>query len=87
MFWTLSIGIWNLPFDLAQGGELVEPFVIWCSEFGILSLGIMQLEIIRIVVLLPSGSLKVGEVSSPGHRALRNWDHHTVPGPDLCGLP
>jgi hypothetical protein len=21
--------IWNLPFDLAQGGELVEPFVIW----------------------------------------------------------
>ena len=24
----LEIGIWILPFDLALGGELVEPFVI-----------------------------------------------------------
>jgi hypothetical protein len=42
----LELGIWILPFDLAQGGEsfdfaqdrepverLVEPFVIWCLEF------------------------------------------------------
>jgi len=32
MMWTfgiLNFGHWNLPFDLAQGGELVEPFVIW----------------------------------------------------------
>jgi hypothetical protein len=28
------IGHWNLPFDLAQGGELVEPFVIWDLSFG-----------------------------------------------------
>jgi hypothetical protein len=36
-FCTLNIGlrraqscrILNLPFDLSQGGELVEPFVIW----------------------------------------------------------
>ena len=28
-FWTLNIGIWNLPFDVAQGGEPAEPFVIW----------------------------------------------------------
>jgi hypothetical protein len=39
---TVNVGIWNLPFDLAQGGEsfdfaqdrepverLVEPFAIW----------------------------------------------------------
>jgi len=25
---SLDIGIWILPFDSAQGGELVEPFVI-----------------------------------------------------------
>ena len=24
----MEIGIWVLPFDLARGGELVEPFVI-----------------------------------------------------------
>jgi hypothetical protein len=41
-FWTLIIGTWNLPLDVAQGGESfdvaqdhelvewpVEPFVIW----------------------------------------------------------
>ena len=33
-FWSLDIGIWNLPFDLAQGGEPVEPFIIWILEFG-----------------------------------------------------
>ena len=26
----LEIRIWILPFDMAQGGELIEPFVIWC---------------------------------------------------------
>jgi hypothetical protein len=29
------IGHCDLTFDLAQGGELVEPFVIWDLEFGI----------------------------------------------------
>jgi hypothetical protein len=44
----LDIGVWDLPFDVAQGGEsfgfaqdrepverLVEPFDIWCLLFGI----------------------------------------------------
>ena len=35
-FWSLKIGICDLPFDWAQGGEPVEPFVIWCLRFGIL---------------------------------------------------
>jgi hypothetical protein len=29
MFGILNLGHWNLPFDLAQGGEPVEPFEIW----------------------------------------------------------
>jgi hypothetical protein len=29
-----------LPFDFAQGGELVEPFVIWCLDFSILQCSI-----------------------------------------------
>jgi len=28
LFEILNFGYWNLPFDLAQGGEPVEPFVI-----------------------------------------------------------
>jgi hypothetical protein len=36
MFRSLDIRIWDLPFDLAQGGEPVEPFVIWCLCFEIL---------------------------------------------------
>ncbi len=35
LFGSLDIEIWDLPFDYAQGGEHVEPFVIWCLEFGI----------------------------------------------------
>jgi len=44
--WSLEYEIWDLPYDLAQGGEafdfaqdrepverLVEPFVIWYLEF------------------------------------------------------
>jgi hypothetical protein len=27
-FGILNFGHWDLPFDFAQGGELVEPFVI-----------------------------------------------------------
>jgi hypothetical protein len=38
MFWSLNIEIWDLPFDFAQGGEPVEPFVIWCLGFVILLL-------------------------------------------------
>ncbi len=38
---VLDIGILDLSFDLAQDGELVEPFVIWSLGFGIrdLSMG------------------------------------------------
>ena len=35
LFGSLNIDIWDLPFDSAQGGELVEPFGIWCLEFEI----------------------------------------------------
>jgi len=34
----LEIGIWILPFDWAQGGELVEPFVICELVLGIFSI-------------------------------------------------
>ena len=30
----LDIENCDLPFDFAQGGEPVEPFVIWCLGFG-----------------------------------------------------
>jgi hypothetical protein len=30
----LNFGHWNLPFDLAQGGELVEPFEICILVLG-----------------------------------------------------
>jgi hypothetical protein len=35
VFGILNLGHWNLPFDLAQGGELVEPFEIWFLVLGI----------------------------------------------------
>ena len=31
----LNFGHCNLPFDTAQGGELVEPFDFWNLLFGI----------------------------------------------------
>jgi hypothetical protein len=31
----LNFGLCDLPFDLAQGGELVEPFDIWLLRFVI----------------------------------------------------
>jgi hypothetical protein len=34
----LELEIWILPFDLAQGGELVEPFVICDLVLGIFSI-------------------------------------------------
>jgi hypothetical protein len=34
-FEILNFGHCDLPFDLAQGGELVEPFDICVLEFGI----------------------------------------------------
>jgi hypothetical protein len=46
MFGSLGIGICDLPFDFAQGGESfdfaqdrepVEPYEIWCLELGILA--------------------------------------------------
>ena len=36
LFDSLEFRIWILPFDFAQGGELVEPFVIWKLVLGIL---------------------------------------------------
>ena len=36
MFRSLNIDNCDLPFDWAQGGEPVEPFVIWCLGFVIL---------------------------------------------------
>ena len=47
IFWSLGIVICDLPFDWAQGGEPVEPFVIWCLYFGILTvlvLGIFPIQ-------------------------------------------
>jgi hypothetical protein len=35
VFGSFEIGIWILPFELAQGGELVEPFVICHLVLGI----------------------------------------------------
>ena len=47
LFGILNLGHWDLPFDFAQGGESfdfaqdrepverpVEPFGVWCLEFG-----------------------------------------------------
>ena len=34
VFALLGIRVWILPFDSAQGGELVEPFVICCLVLG-----------------------------------------------------
>jgi hypothetical protein len=45
----LNLDHWNLPFDPAQGGEPVEPFVIWFLELGILTV------FIRFVNHLHSG--------------------------------
>ena len=36
-FGILNSGHWDLPFNLAQGGEPVEPFVICDLLFGISS--------------------------------------------------
>ena len=33
-FRSLIIVTWDLPFDATQGGELIEPFEIWCLIFG-----------------------------------------------------
>jgi hypothetical protein len=35
MFESLGFRIWDLPFDSAQGGEFVEPFVICDLVLGI----------------------------------------------------
>ena len=44
---SLDIGIWILPFNSAQGGELVEPFVICHLVHVILSAhGLLRLQIV-----------------------------------------
>ncbi len=35
LFGYLNFGHWDLPFDLAQGGEPSDPFDIWSLIFGI----------------------------------------------------
>jgi hypothetical protein len=41
-FGILDFGHWDLPFDLAQGGEFVEPFGIWALVLGIFIISIQQ---------------------------------------------
>jgi hypothetical protein len=38
LFESLGFRIWILPFDMAQGGEPVEPFVICYLVLGIFSI-------------------------------------------------
>jgi hypothetical protein len=40
---------WDLPFDLAQGGELVEPFEIWFLVLGIFMISIKQMIFVKSV--------------------------------------
>ena len=46
-FGTLNFNHCDLPFDLAQGGELVEPFEIWFLVLGIFMIFIKQLILLR----------------------------------------
>jgi len=46
------LGHWDLPFDLAQGGELVEPFEIWFLMLGIFMIFIMLVISVKIRKLL-----------------------------------
>jgi hypothetical protein len=39
--------VWNLPFDMAQGGELVEPFEIWFLVLGIFMIFLKELVFIN----------------------------------------
>jgi hypothetical protein len=42
LFGILNLGHWDLPFDRAQGGELVEPFDIWFLVLGIFMIHLKQ---------------------------------------------
>jgi hypothetical protein len=42
LFGILNLSHWDLPFDRAQGGELVEPFEIWVLMLGISMIIIKQ---------------------------------------------
>jgi hypothetical protein len=44
--WNFEFGNWGLPFDYAQGGELVEPFEICFLVLGIFMIFIMQLNLL-----------------------------------------
>ena len=46
---TIILGHWDLPFDLAQGGELVEPFEIWFLVLGIFMISLKQLTFLNSV--------------------------------------
>jgi hypothetical protein len=68
MFESLKIRIWILPFDLAQGGELVEPFVICELVLGIFS--IKELVWIKIyhktfITFLWDMTLGIGTATAP----------------------
>ena len=48
LFGSLEFGIWILPFDLAQGGELVEPF-----DICYLMLGICYIQKLNFYLVIP----------------------------------
>ena len=48
LFGSLEFGIWILPFDLAQGGELVEPF-----DICYLMLGIFYIQKLNFYLVIP----------------------------------
>jgi len=41
-FGILNLGHWNLPFDWAQGGEIVEPFDICFLMLGIFTISLKK---------------------------------------------
>jgi hypothetical protein len=49
----LNFGHWHLPFDLAQGGELVEPFGIWFLVLGFFMIVIKQAISVNPVNYIP----------------------------------
>ncbi|CAB1065935.1 hypothetical protein D1BOALGB6SA_10734 [Olavius sp. associated proteobacterium Delta 1] len=47
----MDLGHWDLPFDWAQGGELVEPFEIWFLVLGIFIVHILQKILVKFLWL------------------------------------
>jgi hypothetical protein len=49
LFRILNFGHWYLPFDVAPGGEPVEPFEIYFLVLGILMIFIEQVTFVKSV--------------------------------------